>query len=308
MRVLVTGGAGFIGSHVADSYLAQGHQVAIVDDLSSGRRENLNPSARFYEMDIGDPGIESVLAEERPQIVSHLAAQIDVRTSVSDPEADIRTNVVGLVRLAAACARNGVEVIVFSSTGGAIYGEPERNPVPETASVLPLSPYGIDKRAGELYLQYFQAVHGIQTRILRYANVYGPRQDPHGEAGVVAIFAGAMLAGRQPRIFGDGSQQRDFVYVGDIVRSALLAAENSCSEPINIGTGRLTSIDELYRAMAEVVGFDQPPVYEAARPGEVQSIALDPSLARDSLKWVPEIDLATGIRQTVDYFRDAESG
>jgi UDP-glucose 4-epimerase len=307
MRVLVTGGAGFIGSHVADSYIAQGHQVAIIDDLSSGRRENLNPSARFYEMDIGDPGIEAVLAEERPQIVSHLAAQIDVRTSVSDPEADIRTNVVGLVRLASACARHGVEVIVFSSTGGAIYGEPEHNPASETAPARPLSPYGIDKRAGELYLQYFQAVHGIQARILRYANVYGPRQDPHGEAGVVAIFAGAMLDGRRPRVFGDGSQQRDFVYVGDVVRAALLAAETSCSEPINIGTGELTSVNELYRAIAEAVGFDEPPVYDAARPGEVQSISLDPSLARDRLRWTPETGLAAGIRRTVDYFNDAGS-
>ena len=303
MSILVTGGAGFIGSHAVDAYLAQGDSVAVIDNLSSGRRENLNSAARFYELDIVDPALDEVIGRERPQIVSHHAAQIDVRTSVSDPERDIRDNIVGLVRLASACLRHGVELFIFASTGGAIYGEPDRNPVPESTPAKPLSPYGIDKRAGELYLQYFEAVHGLKSRILRYANVYGPRQDPHGEAGVVAIFASAMLRGERPRIFGDGTQQRDFVYVGDVVRACLAAPQAASADPINIGTGKLTSVNDLYKALAGSTGFTEPPVYAPERPGEVHSISLDPSLARRCLNWEPEVDLTAGLQLTVDYFR-----
>ncbi len=305
MKILVTGGAGFIGSHVVDAYVAQGHDVSVIDNLSSGRRGNLNPAVRFYQLDVGDPAVEEILAREKPQLVNHHAAQIDVRVSVGDPERDIRDNIVGLVRLASACVRHDVNMFIFASTGGAIYGEPGRNPVPETAPVKPLSPYGIDKRAGELYLRYFEAVHSLNVRILRYANVYGPRQDPHGEAGVVAIFASAMLRGEQPRIFGDGTQQRDFVYVGDVVRASLAAPEAASSDPVNIGTGRLTSVNELYRALADITGFAEPPIYEAARPGEVHSISLDPSLARERFNWASQTDLGTGLGITVEHFREA---
>jgi len=302
VNVLVTGGAGFIGSHVVDGFLAQGHSVAVIDNLRSGRRENLNPGARFYHLDIGDPAVDQVLARERPRIVSHHAAQISVRDSVNNPEDDIRDNIVGLVRLVTGCVRYGVETVVFPSTA-ALYGDPDSNPVPETAPPRPMSPYGINKLSGEYYLRYLEATQGLKARILRYANVYGPRQDPHGEAGVVAIFTGAMLRGERPRIFGDGSQQRDFVYVSDVVRACLAAPGAPSSEPVNIGTGMLTSVNELYRLLADAAGFSEPPVYEPPRPGDVRAVSLDPARAQERLNWTPQTDLRTGLQQTVGFFR-----
>lgn len=303
MEILVTGGAGFIGSHVVDAYLAEGHSVSVVDDLSRGRRENLPPEARFHHLDICAPALEEVIAQERPQIVSHHAAQVDVRASVDDPEADIRANVVGLVRVAEAAVKHGVKLLIFASTGGAIYGNPTTNPVPESAPVRPLSPYGVDKRAGELYLQYFEQVHGLGVRVLRYANVYGPRQDPFGEAGVVAIFAHAMLRGERPRIFGSGAQARDFVYVTDVARACLKAPSAGGSAPMNIGTGRLTTVMDLYQALARATGYLEPPMHVEPRPGEVDRIALDATLADTQMSWRPEVDLATGIEKTVEHFR-----
>ncbi len=305
MRVLVTGGAGFIGSHLVDAFLARGDEVAIIDDLSSGRRENVNPAAHFYQMGVEDPGVDEVLARERPEVVSHHAAQAEVRASVADPEGDIQRNIVGLVRFAAACARHDVGTFVFASTGGAIYGEPERNPVPEDAPLRPLSPYGVDKAAGELYLGYFQAVHGLKVRVLRYANVFGPRQNPRGEAGVIAIFLEMMLGGQRPRIFGDGTQHRDFVYIDDVVRAALAAPHAPDASPINIGTGKLTSINALYQTLGEATGFREPPRYEPACPGEVHSISLDIARARERLQWRPEVGLVNGVQQTVEYVKQA---
>jgi UDP-glucose 4-epimerase len=303
MNVLVTGGAGFIGSHLVDAYLAQGHDVAVIDNLSSGRRENVNPAARFYQVDIGDPAVDEILGRERPELVNHHAAQIEVRTSIAEPEKDIQHNIVGLVRLVTACIEHKTRMFVFASTGGAIYGEPDRSPVPESAPVRPLSPYGVDKVAGELYLKYYEATHGLQVRILRYANVYGPRQNAKAEAGVIAIFLKAMLSGQRPRIFGDGTQQRDFVYVGDVVRAGLAAPNAPNSDPINIGTGEMTSVNALYQALCEATGFDQPPLYESARAGDVHSISLDPTLAGKRLGWKPETDLCVGVRQTAEYFK-----
>ncbi len=304
MNVLVTGGAGFIGSHLVDAYLAQGHEVAVIDNLSSGRRENVNPAARFYQADIGDPAVDEILARERPQLVNHHAAQIDVRRSVADPEQDIQSNITGLVRLISSCVEHRAESFVFASTGGAIYGEPESNPVAESAPVRPLSPYGIDKHTGELYLRYFEATRGLKVRILRYANVYGPRQDPHGEAGVVAIFINAMLDHHRPQIFGDGTQQRDFVYVGDVVRASLAAPNAPNSDPINIGTGVLTSINELYHALCDATGFREPPIYQDSRRGEVLSIALDRAHAYERLGWSPQMGLSEGLQHTVDHLRN----
>jgi UDP-glucose 4-epimerase len=303
MRVLVTGGAGFIGSHLVDAYLARGDEVAVIDDLSSGRRENLNPAARFYQLGIQDPGVDEVLARERPEIVSHHAAQAEVRASITDPEGDIQRNIIGLVRFSAACARHHVGTFVFASTGGAIYGEPERNPIPEDAPLRPLSPYGVDKAAGELYLGYFHAVHGLKVRVLRYGNAFGPRQNPRGEAGVIAIFLEAMLGGERPRIFGDGTQHRDFVYIDDVVRAALAAPGAPDASPINIGTGKLTSINSLYQILARATGFREPPCYEPACAGEVHSISLDITRARERLQWRPEVDLVTGVQQTVEYVK-----
>ena len=273
--------------------------MAVVDDLSSGRLENLSPAASFHRLDICDSAMEQVLAREKPHLVCHHAAQVDLPTSLRQPEVDLRTNVVGLVRLASACLNHGVEMFVFASSGGAIYGEPDRNPVSEFAPARPLSPNDINKLAGELYLLYLEAVHKLPVRILRYANVYGPRQVPHGEAAVVAVFAEAMLEGRRPRIFGDGSQQRDFVYVGDVVRAVLRAPEAPNSDPLNIGTGTLTSVNDLYQAMADVTGFREPPIHAGPRPGEVHAISLDVSRARERLGWRPEIGLMEGLRLTV---------
>ncbi len=303
MKVLVTGGAGFIGSHLVDAYIGQGHEVAVIDDLSSGRVENVNPAARFHHIDIGDPGVDEILARERPELVNHHAAQIEVRTSITEPEKDIKHNIVGLVRLVTACVRHSVGMFVFASTGGAIYGEPERNPVPESAALRPLSPYGVDKAAGELYLKYFEATQGVPVRILRYANVYGPRQNAKAEAGVVAIFTNAMLAHHRPQIFGDGTQQRDFVYVGDVVRAGLAAPNAPNSEPINIGTGTLTSVNTLYQELSRATGFGDPPIYELRRAGDVHSISLDASLACERLGWRAETALAAGLQRTVGYFR-----
>ena len=302
MNVLVTGGAGFIGSHIVDGFLAQGHSVAVIDNLRSGRRDNVNPGARFYHLDIGDPAVDQVLARERPRIVSHHAAQISVRDSVKNPEDDIRDNIVGLVRLVTGCVRHGVETVVFPSTA-ALYGDPDSNPVPETAPPRPMSPYGINKLSGEYYLRYLEATQGLKARILRYANVYGPRQDPHGEAGVVAIFTDAMLRGERPRIFGDGSQQRDFVYVGDVVRACLAAPGALSSEPVNIGTGALTSVNELYRLLADAAEFSEAPLYEPPRPGDVRAVSLDPTRAQERLNWTPQTNLGTGLQQTVGFFR-----
>lgn len=302
MKILVTGGAGFIGSHVVDAYIEAGHQVVVVDDLSTGRKGNVNPKARFYELDLNDPGLEDVFAQEHPEVVNHHAAQAAVPRSVEDPLYDARVNVLGMIHLLQCCVRYRVRKVIYASTGGALYGDPKTIPVPEDHPVWPKSPYGVSKYAGELYLHAFQAVHGLPYVILRYANVYGPRQDPYGEAGVVAIFAQRMLSGKQPVIYGDGTQTRDFVYVSDVAQANLLALEGGASLVANIGTGQETSVNEIFRLLARCTGFTDEPQYAPARPGEVYRIALDPRRAEQELGWRPQVPLEEGLRRTVESF------
>lgn len=302
MKVLVTGGAGFIGSHVVDACLDAGWDVVIVDNLSTGTRANLNAQATFYNLDIRDPQLRDILTRERPEVVSHQAAQSSVPVSITDPRLDANVNILGTLCLFDACREAGVRHIVYASTGGALYGNPEQLPAGENTPIRPLSPYGISKYVGEHYLRVL-AEGRMTWAVLRYSNVYGPRQDPFGEAGVVAIFTRAMLEGRAPTIFGDGTQTRDFVYVGDIARANLLAAAAATSGVANVGTGEETSVNEIHRALAALTGFGALPVYAPAREGDVYRIALDFARARTWLGWTPATPLAEGLRQTAGWFR-----
>ncbi|MFW5952198.1 MAG: NAD-dependent epimerase/dehydratase family protein [Gemmatimonadota bacterium] len=306
-NVLVTGGAGFIGSHVADAFLARGDRVWIVDDLSSGREANLPDDASFHRMDIGDPGLGVLFDQVGFDLVSHHAAQIDVRVSVADPRRDARINIDGLLNVLENANRHGSRVIYISS-GGVVYGEPRVRPTPETAPKLPESPYGVTKLAGEQYLYYYARIHGLEYVALRYSNVYGPRQDPHGEAGVVAIFGNRILAGEPLTVFGDGEQTRDYVYVGDVVAANLLAADVDL-EPVgtalderayNVGTGRETSVNELARTMMAAAGADVPMERAPARPGELRHSSLDNTKLKRA-GWAPATELRDGLRQTLDY-------
>ena len=293
MRAIVTGGAGFIGSHVAAALVARGDEVHVVDDLSKGKRENVPEGAELHVEDIRGP--DAVFDAVRPDAVLHLAAQADVRVSVERPDHDAEVNVVGTVRVLEAARRHGAKV-VFSSTGGAIYGECE-GPAPESAPRLPLAPYGTSKLAGEEYLGTYNRLYGTGHVVLRYGNVYGPRQEPHGEAGVVAIFMGLLRDGGTPRIFGDGSQTRDYVYVGDVAR-ATVAALGRGSGVFNVGAGVETSVVELYDAIQVATGIEREPQHAPARLGELQRSVLDPSLAARELGWRPERPLAEGLAET----------
>jgi len=303
MRVLVTGGAGFIGSHVAEQLLSRGHEVAVLDNLSTGKRENVPPGARFYEADVRD-GCAGVFEDFRPEAVSHQAAQMDVRRSVAEPDFDAEVNVIGTVRLLEACVRGGVRRVVFASTGGAIYGEQEEFPATERHPQYPISPYGVSKLAGERYLHYYNAQYGLPYAALRYSNVYGPRQDPHGEAGVVAIFCGRLAAGERATINGTGEQTRDYVYVGDVARANVLALENELPPgAYNIGTGVETSVNELYERLRRLSGRDDlDPEHGPAKPGEQQRSCVDPSLAGRVMGWRPEVGLDAGLKETLRFF------
>ena len=305
MKVIVTGGAGFIGSNVCDALVAAGHEVVALDNLSSGRKENLSPGVRLIEADIGGSQIGHILAREQPDALCHHAAQIDVRKSVQDPAFDAEVNVVGMLRLLEASVKAGVGRFVFASSGGACYGEQEIYPAPETHPLRPVSPYGVSKAAGELYLGYYRAEQRLAFTALRYANVYGPRQNPHGEAGVVAIFAERLLRGQACTIFGDGENTRDFVYVGDVARANLLALTKDFSGPVNIGTGRETSVTGLYQLLAQAVGVSTAPSHAAAKPGEQRRSVVDPTLAATVLGWRPEVALEQGLALTAAYFRSA---
>jgi UDP-glucose 4-epimerase len=300
---LVTGGAGFIGSQIADAHLERGDEVAVVDSLVGGRRAFVPPRARFYETDIRDASLREVFARERPQLVNHHAAQASVSVSVKDPILDADVNVMGTLRLLQLCVEFGVEHLVFASTGGALYGEPERLPADEATPIAPLSPYGASKFAAEGYIGLYRRLYGLRACRLRYANVYGPRQDPHGEAGVVAIFAQALLDGRQPVIFGDGEQTRDFVFVGDVVRANLLAADRRFEGAVNIGTGQAATVNAVYRTLARAAGTSASPAYGAPRAGDVRHITLDASAAGAGLGWRPQVALEAGLAATVDWFR-----
>jgi UDP-glucose 4-epimerase len=302
VRTLVTGGAGFIGSHLADSLLRGGHEVTVLDDLSRGHSAHVPQGARFERGDInGDLG--ELLGAVRPEVVFHLAAQIDVRRSVSEPLLDTRINVLGLVNLFDACAHAEVRRVVLASSGGAIYGDAETIPTPEQHPLRPASHYGAAKAAGELYGSVYQQLGGFQFVALRYANVYGPRQDPHGEAGVVAIFADRLLRGELPTINGDGSQTRDYVYVGDVV-DATLAAIEAPPGSYNVGTGLEVDVNALYRRLAGIIGVSRPAPHGPPKAGEQRRSCLDPRLAAERLGWRSRVPLQEGLETTVAYFRD----
>jgi UDP-glucose 4-epimerase len=308
MKVLVTGGAGFIGSHVADLYLANGYEVVIVDDLSTGRLSNLNPDARFYQLDIRSPRLAEVFEAERPDFVNHHAAQMDVRRSMADPFFDAEVNVLGSLNVIECAKRYGVQRIVYISTGGAVYGEPEYLPCDEGHPINPICPYGASKHTVEHYLFLYHANYGLRSTVLRYPNVYGPRQDPHGEAGVVAIFTGQMLAGQPVVINGDGEQVRDFVYVGDCARANLLALTLSPEFAIyNLGSGRGTSVNQIFAGLQQATGYERAPRYGPAKLGETRQIYLDAARARRQLGWLPITTLEQGLAQTVAYFRAREA-
>ncbi|MBN1209429.1 MAG: NAD-dependent epimerase/dehydratase family protein [Myxococcaceae bacterium] len=303
MKVLVTGGAGFIGSHVCDEFLRAGHEVIALDNLSSGRRENLDPRVKLVELDIRSPEASALIRSEQPQILCHLAAQMDVRRSVEDPRFDADANILGMLNLLEAARASGVKKVIFSSTGGAIYGEQDVFPAPESHPTRPVSPYGVSKAAGELYLGYYRAQYGLAYVALRYANVYGPRQNPHGEAGVVAIFAQRLVAGRECTLFGDGGQTRDFVFGPEVARANLLAAEKDYVGAVNIGGGIETDINRLYALLAEAAGSTLKVTHAPGKPGEQRRSCIDAGLARKVLGWEPTVGLAEGLRRTVEYFR-----
>jgi UDP-glucose 4-epimerase len=303
-RILVTGGAGFIGSTIADLFLSAGWEVAVLDDLSTGKRENVPSGARFYPVDVRSAAAHEVLATERPQVVCHQAAQIDVRRSMADPRFDADVNVGGLLNLMqAAVAARSVEHVLFASSGGATYGDTEVVPTPESHPQRPVSHYGAAKAASEIYLGVYRANFGIPFAALRYANVYGPRQDPHGEAGVVAIFSGRLLDGKPCTIYGDGKQTRDYVFAGDVARANLLAAERRFEGALNVGTGVETDVVELYRHLARAAGVESPAVHAEARLGEQRRSCVDPSAAAAAIGWRPEVSLADGLARTLEWFR-----
>jgi UDP-glucose 4-epimerase len=307
-RVLVTGGAGFIGSHVVDAYVDAGLDVAVVDNLTTGSREKLNPAARLYEVDIRDgEELQQVFAAERPEIVSHQAAQASVRLSMEDPARDAAINVLGSLNVLEAARRHGVRKVIYAATGGAAVGEPKYLPVDEDHPVEPLSPYGADKHAVEHYCVLYQRSFGLETTILRYANIYGPRQDPRGEAGVIAIFAGLMLAGERPTVFGTGDQERDYTYVGDVARANLLALEKGGGGMYNISTGIATSVNGLFERLAELVGFSERPIYADPLPGEVYRIFATYDRAKRELGWEPSVGLDEGLRLTLESIRTRAS-
>jgi len=304
MRILVTGAAGFIASHIAEAFLARGHEVLIVDNFSTGRRENVPSGARVEEIDLVSPDLVGVVKDFSPEIVDHHAAHADVRQSVEDPAYDAQVNVVGMLSLINAAVVAGARKFIFASSGGAIYGDPDVVPCDETHPERPVSPYGASKKAGEVYLDTMSRVHGIDYTILRYPNVYGPRQHPYTEEGqVVAIFSRLMLAGRVPTIFGDGEQERDFVFVGDIVAANLRALEVGSGGTFNIGTGQGLTVNDLYRRLKELTGYQGEVKYAPSRAGEVYRIALDASRARAGLGWEPKTSLDEGLRETVDWIR-----
>lgn len=306
-RVVVTGGAGFIASHVAEAYLSRGDDVWVVDDLSSGKRSNVPGAARFVEMDVRDPRLRDLFREIRPHLVNHHAAQIDVRVSVADPAKDAGINVLGLLNVAEAALEVGTRRVVFVSSGGVVYGEPEVIPTPETAPKLPLSPYGVTKLTGEYYLHYYHRVRGLEYAALRYSNVFGPRQDPHGEAGVIAIFCSRLLDEEPLTIFGDGEQTRDYVFVRDVVSANMLVSdlhvggdEGLDSFAFNVGTGSATSVNALADVLERVAGRHVGRQLRPARPGELQHSTLDTARIR-ARGWRPAFSLEAGLRETYEH-------
>ncbi len=302
MKILVTGGAGFIGSHVADALLKTGHEVHIVDDLSAGKERNVNPAAQFYRLDIRSEDAADLVREHRYDVLVHHAAQMDVRRSVADPSFDADVNLRGFLNLMEAGRTAGLQKVIFASTGGAIYGEPEYVPQDERHPLRPVSPYGITKLATEKYLHFYEVEYGIPHVALRYGNVYGPRQNPHGEAGVIAIFIERLMTARQPVIYGDGEQTRDYVYVADVVRANLAALEYDKSGIFNVGTSVETNVNHLFQTLRDEIAPEIPEKHESSRPGEQQRSVLDFALAHRELGWSPEVTVDDGLLRTVEWF------
>lgn len=332
MKVLVTGGAGFIGSHLVDKLIKQGHKVIVIDNLSTGRKENLTPAffkkggansnAKFYQLDIQSPKISEIFKKEKIEIVFHLAAQIDVRKSVEEPIEDAKNNILGSLNILENCKKFGVKKIIFSSTGGAIYGDTEVVPTSESYPALPLSPYGVAKLTTEKYLNYYYKVFELPYISLRLANVYGPRQNSEGEidetlshlsasshsrstceAGVVAIFCHKLLKNEQPFIFGDGNQTRDYIFVDDVVEAAILAAENSKVGIFNVGTAKETSVNEIFAELKRIIGSSCKEIYSPSKMGEQKRSCLDCSRAKQELKWSPKYNLEQGLKKTLNFFK-----
>jgi len=304
MKILVTGGAGFIGSHIADALIEKGHQVAILDNLVTGQEENINPEAKFYKLDIRDDAVQAVFKDEKFDVVFHQAAQMDVRKSVQDPRYDAGVNILGTLNILMACAATGVKKILFASTGGAIYGEQVEFPATEEHPLWPASPYGVSKLTCERYINYYSMVSDLQYALMRYANVYGPRQNPHGEAGVVAIFAKKLLAGEQPVINGDGKQTRDYVYVKDVVRANLLALEHPNNDYFNVGTGIETDVNEIFSLLRNAAGSEARGFHGPAKAGEQMRSVLSYKKAKEVLGWEPQTDLRQGIAETMAFFKE----
>ena len=303
MKILVTGGAGFIGSHVVDAYINAGHSVVVVDDLSTGKRENVNQLARCIVMDIKSDELGSVMQENKFDVVNHHAAQMDVRRSVADPIYDASVNILGTLNVLEHARQTGVQKFIFASTGGAIYGEQEYFPADEQHPTRPLSPYGVSKLAVEKYLHYYAEVYGLHYVILRYSNVFGPRQNPHGEAGVVAIFIGKMLAGEQPLINGDGLQTRDYIFVEDVVQANLLALRNEHSDIFNIGTSVETNVNDLFYLIRRLTKSSMEVPHGPAKQGEQRRSVLESVKAKKVWGWQPAVSLDNGLQRTFDFFQ-----
>ena len=307
-KILITGGAGFIGSHLADKLIEKGYEVIIIDNLSTGSKSNLNKKAKFYEADICDKKVSDIFLKEKPEIVFHFAAQIDVRKSVESPLEDAKTNILGGLNVLENCKKFNIKKVIFSSTGGAIYGDANTVPTPESYVEYPLSPYGIAKLATEKYLNYYHKVFSLPFIALRFANVYGPRQNSKGEAGVVAIFCDKIFGGHQPVINGLGLQTRDFVFVSDVASAAVLAMETETTGIFNIGTGKETNINDIFSIIKRESNCKFEKVYGPAQKGEQQRSCLDYSKAKTGLGWTPKYDLEKGLRETVSWFKNENNG
>lgn len=307
MKILVTGGAGFIASHIVDLYIAEGHEVVIIDNMSSGKPENINPNAKFIKMDITDKQIIDIFRAENFDIVNHHAAQMDVRVSVNDPKFDATTNIIGGLNIYESAKETGVKKIIFASSGGTVYGEQDEFPAGEDHPLRPCSPYGISKLANEKYLYYYREVYGIDYVALRYANVYGPRQNPHGEAGVVAIFAKKMLNNEQPIINGDGENTRDYVFVSDVVQANYLALNDEVSGEFNVGTGIENDVNFIFRTLNELTGSKCNEIHGEAKAGEQKRSVISYSKFEKLHGWKPTVNFKDGLAETVDFFK-AQAG